>query len=42
MVGQAPIAMNASDTQDANMELAMSLGLAIVRKAGVAFSVTRT
>ena len=42
MVGQAPIAMNASDTQDANMALATSLGLAIVRKAGVAFSVTRT
>ena len=42
MVGQAPIAMNASDTQDAFTELATSPGLAIAKKAGVAFSVTRT
>ena len=42
MVGQAPIAMNASDTQDANTVLATSPGLATVRKAGVAFSVTKT
>ena len=41
MVGQAPIAMNASDIQDANTELAMSPGLAIVKKAGVAFFATK-
>lgn len=41
MDGLALFAQNVSDIQDANMEPAMNHGLAIVKKDGVAFSVTR-
>ena len=38
---KVPFVINVSDIQDANMANVMSLGLAIVKKAGVAFFATK-
>ena len=42
MDGKVLHVLNVSDIQDVNMVLAMSLTLAIAKKAGVAFFVTKT
>ena len=41
MDGKVLLVLNVSDIQDVNMVLAMSLILAIVKKAGVAFFATK-